>query len=457
MVCGSNRPRNIFRRRTLTSGPAAALQLFLFALALAGAPPRFTAAALRRTAAGGARWLRTQQLLSRRHIPGLHAASAATTAEIFGGPGNASSACSRKNEAILVTLHKLGGVTDDLLRALRDFSGNRPVFVALDGATEAQKQKVAKLLGTEEDHVLRVDYDTTVAEVFQGSGETTTSLLVEGEEVLSRPNLLRTSGHHHHHHHNRHHVAVGGSPEGGGVHVSSSPVRAQVVQSLASAQDDLNLRKKEQRRRFDVFQGIHHSPAKPFALWWLAEGGGRLQGFDSAWVIEWDAHYEGGEWDQLFSSFKPYCASDDKEEKDDSGGAGADLVAEFEEMPRTWSHWKKCTLEACQDARQALTTPRRKGVKGREEGKRGFLPVFRVSRRLAEDVLENLRSGQTGHHEAFVANVCWGEQRWNCRTQDIRSTGHVGMEVWNEQLIPRKRRRGMLYHPVKRLEAGALY
>ena len=37
---------------------------------------------------------------------------------------------------------------------------------------------------------------------------------------------------------------------------------------------------------------------------------------------------------------------------------------------------------------------------------RAFLPVFRISKRLAQKSIEVLKGGLTGHHEAFLPTVC---------------------------------------------------
>lgn len=179
----------------------------------------------------------------------------------------------------------------------------------------------------------------------------------------------------------------------------------------------------EARNSFDEFEGMHHSPAKPGAIWWLAEGPGSKDAFgepkyDSAWIIESDVRFKGN-WSLVFESYR-----------DES----FDLVSVLDD-PFGWMHWKYCTHPGCS-----------------KEGKqRSFLPIFRISKHLAQDVLETLRAGYTGHHEALLHTICAEERRWNCTSSDLEESDFLGTIAFKKGKLPGHLRPMKLYHPVKNL------
>lgn len=170
-----------------------------------------------------------------------------------------------------------------------------------------------------------------------------------------------------------------------------------------------------QKRAFDTFEGIHQAPAKPGALWFLAEGPGSW--YDHVWVLESDVVLHKGNWAHFFNQYS---------------GRRSDLVSVIDN-PKRWSHWRTCNHPGC------------KKVHVRQ---RSFLPVFRVSRRLATDVLESLRSGYAGHHEAFLYTVCKEERRWHCVAEDLKHSPSYGYISWKKTL-PRRLTPGKIYHPVR--------
>lgn len=180
-------------------------------------------------------------------------------------------------------------------------------------------------------------------------------------------------------------------------------------------------RKYADRALFDEFEGVHHSPAKPGAIWWLAEGPGAKDAFgqsryDSAWIIESDVRFQGN-WSLVFDSYRHQSS---------------DLVAVLDD-PFAWSHWKECTHPGCK----------------KEDKQRSFLPIFRLSKHLAQDVLETLRAGYTGHHEALLYTICVEERRWNCTASDLEDSDYVGAIKFKKGRLPRHLRTGKIYHPVK--------
>jgi len=170
----------------------------------------------------------------------------------------------------------------------------------------------------------------------------------------------------------------------------------------------------KQKRNFDIFEGIHQAPAKPGAIWFLAEGPGAW--YDHVWVIESDVRFVQGNWLRVFNSYSQHRS---------------DLISVID-LPKRWGNWGKCTHPGCKKAHR----------------QRSFLPVFRISKRLAQDVLFNLRAGYTGHHEAFLHAVCKEERRWHCWTEDLEHSPLYGKITYRKPL-PRKLTRGKLYHPIK--------
>lgn len=170
-----------------------------------------------------------------------------------------------------------------------------------------------------------------------------------------------------------------------------------------------------QQRSFDTFEGIYNSPAKPGAVWFVAEGPGTW--YDQIWVLESDVRLHQGNWAQFFDYYR---------------WRRTDLVSVIDNPPR-WPHWRQCRHPGC------------KKVHGRQ---RSFLPIFRLSKRLAKDTLASLRAGYTGHHEAFLHTVCKEERRWHCVAEDLEQSPFYGCITWRKPL-PRKLTPNKLYHPIK--------
>jgi len=170
----------------------------------------------------------------------------------------------------------------------------------------------------------------------------------------------------------------------------------------------------KQKKAFNTFEGIHHSPAKPGAVWFLAEGPGTK--YEFVWVLESDVRFVQASWVQFFDQYSQHQS---------------DLVSVIDQ-PKKWANWKGCTHDGCFGA----------------DRKRTFLPMFRISRRLARDVLESLRHGHTGHHEAFFHAVCRKEQRWKCVMEDLKQSAFYGKMTFSEPL-PKMLLPGKIYHPIK--------
>lgn len=167
---------------------------------------------------------------------------------------------------------------------------------------------------------------------------------------------------------------------------------------------------------FDEFQGLHHSPAKPGAIWWLAEGPGSTKPYDFVWVIESDVRFKGN-WSFVFGAYR---------------NQRSDLVAVLDD-PVDWDHWDHCTHPGCHKPNRL----------------RSFLPIFRLSKHLAQDVLGTLRSGLTGHHEALLYTVCAQEQRWKCTATNLQYSDLVGAIKFKKNGVPKHLKPMKLYHPVK--------
>lgn len=172
----------------------------------------------------------------------------------------------------------------------------------------------------------------------------------------------------------------------------------------------------KEHKLFDEFQGLHHSPAKPGAIWWLAEGPGSRKSYDFVWVVESDVRFEGN-WSYVFDAYGEQCF---------------DLVAVLDD-PAHWDHWERCNHPGCR----------------KPDRLRSFLPIFRLSKHLAEDVLETLRSGITGHHEALLYTICAEETRWKCTASNLQYTDLVGAIRFEKRDLPRRLKPMKLYHPVK--------
>lgn len=179
----------------------------------------------------------------------------------------------------------------------------------------------------------------------------------------------------------------------------------------------------QQRRSFDTFEGIHQSPAKPGALWFLAEGPGTW--YEFVWVLEADVRLHWGNWLPFFDYY---------------GQRRSDLIALVNEQGKRWSHWRGCNHPGC------------KKIRTRQQS---FLPIFRLSKRLAADVLGTLRGGYTGHHEAFVHAVCDHEWRWHCVSEDLGHSPFYGYITYRKPL-PKQLTPGKVYHPIKNFHADTV-
>jgi len=127
------------------------------------------------------------------------------------------------------------------------------------------------------------------------------------------------------------------------------------------------------------------------------------------WILEGDIVWTGSAWVCTFWLINPTwrwkvtnvcayggdCLWQDEffnEYADDS----ADLIAINTTLKNglDWPHFASCTL--CDDKEGTLAAR-----------KTAFLPVFRISKRLARAVLEGLGSSTlTGHHEVYISTIC---------------------------------------------------
>ena len=169
---------------------------------------------------------------------------------------------------------------------------------------------------------------------------------------------------------------------------------------------------------FAVFSGIYGAAVKARALRWLAE----MTTHEHVWVLEPDVVYTGESWKDFFRRY-------------DDAFPGHDLVAANSTASTggaSWPHASSCTLCAEGDGRWQTA----------------FLPVFRISRRLARAVVEGLARNATGHHEAFIPTMC--SRTPGCRWAEI----HAGKTYRYRPFVKlsearNESERGELYHPVK--------
>ena len=168
---------------------------------------------------------------------------------------------------------------------------------------------------------------------------------------------------------------------------------------------------------FAVFSGIYGAAVKARALRWLAE----MTTHEHVWVSSRMSYIQR----ILEGFFRRY----------DDAFPGHDLVAANSTASTggaSWPHASSCTLCAEGDGRWQTA----------------FLPVFRISRRLARAVVEGLARNATGHHEAFIPTMC--SRTPGCRWAEI----HAGKTYRYRPFVKlsearNKSERGELYHPVK--------
>lgn len=161
------------------------------------------------------------------------------------------------------------------------------------------------------------------------------------------------------------------------------------------------------------WSGMHGSPVKPFTVRWLATLAPPEVRY--LWVVEDDVLFTG-DWEGFFSSYEDAELGEARGTKRGSlggsngGGQGgygrADLLAvsQFDGVPKEdadkWYWWKSCSFCTAMEATDS------------GEKKAAFLPVFRISKRLATAVQDALNSGLNGHHEALVPSVCESNRDW---------------------------------------------
>jgi len=198
---------------------------------------------------------------------------------------------------------------------------------------------------------------------------------------------------------------------------------------------------------YDVFSGIYGASVKSRALRWIAES----THYNRMWILEGDIVWTGSAWVCTFWLINPTwrwkvtnvcayggdCLWQDEffnEYADDS----ADLIAINTTLKNglDWPHFASCTL--CDDKEGTLAAR-----------KTAFLPVFRISKRLARAVLEGLGSSTlTGHHEVYISTIC--ARIKGCRWRVIESSQHCR---FRPEITLKNLRQGIiksrLYHPVK--------
>ena len=168
---------------------------------------------------------------------------------------------------------------------------------------------------------------------------------------------------------------------------------------------------------FDTFSGIYGAAVKARALRLLAES----DTLDRIWILEPDVVFTG-EWRDFFKQYDGLYPDQDLIAANSTDATGGP----------SWPHAKSCTL--CGDGEQWYTA---------------FLPVFRVSKRLARAVVAALKRNVTGHHEAFIPTVC--SRMPGCKWAPVVSNGGVFRyrPVVDATEATRQRKPGRLFHPVK--------
>ena len=169
---------------------------------------------------------------------------------------------------------------------------------------------------------------------------------------------------------------------------------------------------------FDVFAGIYGAAVKARALRWLVES----KFHDRLWVLEPDVVFTGDSWAQFFSIY-----ADDP----------SDLVSVNSTLASKgglWPHASSCTLCRLNGGWQTA-----------------FLPVFRISKTLANAVLDVLRRNLTGHHEALIPTTCLRTS--GCRWANIQEGEIYRYRPFvSASEAKRRKKRYKLYHPVKSVE-----
>lgn len=173
---------------------------------------------------------------------------------------------------------------------------------------------------------------------------------------------------------------------------------------------------------FDTFSGIYGAAVKARVLRWLAESSAH----DRAWVLEPDCVYTGASWVEFFQAYDERYPDHDLIAADSTKSTGG----------AAWAHAASCTYCAEGDGRWRTA----------------FLPVFRVSKRLARAVIDELARNATGHHEAFIPTVC--SRLPGCQWAPVDGGGGVFRyrPFLKKDEARSKKATGKLYHPVKSAE-----
>lgn len=167
---------------------------------------------------------------------------------------------------------------------------------------------------------------------------------------------------------------------------------------------------------FDVFSGIYGAAVKSRALRLLAES----DTLDRAWILEPDVAYTG-DWNDFFKQYDEMYPDHDLIAVNSTNSTGG----------AKWTHAKSCTL--CADGEPWYTA---------------FLPVFRVSKKLAKKLVDGLQGNLTGHHEAFIPTTC--SRMPGCTWAPVESAGVFRYRpVVGDVEATREKKPGRLFHPVK--------
>eukprot|EP00472_Partenskyella_glossopodia_P006660 CAMPEP_0197534372 /NCGR_PEP_ID=MMETSP1318-20131121/46917_1 /TAXON_ID=552666 /ORGANISM="Partenskyella glossopodia, Strain RCC365" /LENGTH=340 /DNA_ID=CAMNT_0043091613 /DNA_START=518 /DNA_END=1537 /DNA_ORIENTATION=+ len=172
---------------------------------------------------------------------------------------------------------------------------------------------------------------------------------------------------------------------------------------------------------YGTFSGIYGAPAKPAEISWVAAH----EDVEYAWFIEGDVYFSG-KWRTFLSSFN-----------DDTNDLLApEIRRDDPEYPDRWINYDRC------DA----ATP--------DYHSRAFLPIHRISRKLAVKVKDYLVKGSVGHHECVLPSLCQSMQPvCNMGIIPEKWVGTVRyrpiVEVEATKLQQHTHTSGKLYHPVK--------
>jgi len=170
---------------------------------------------------------------------------------------------------------------------------------------------------------------------------------------------------------------------------------------------------------FNTYSGIYQAPAKPAQVAWMAN----QNIFDFAWFIEGDVYFSG-EWFEFV-----HMHANDRRDL---------LVPELHQnengFPNNWLHWESCDVATV------------------DNHSRAFIPVHRISKKLATTIFQHLISGGHGHHECLVPGLC---QQTEC-AMGLIADELLGVVRYRPSLSLKDCRRndthGKFYHPVKTQE-----